>query len=73
MDFTLYKQAQEACDALQNELVKTYGASNAGDARYDRARNSATPELRQRAAEFLQAQEDWRAHVQAMRAREVQA
>ena len=40
-----YREAMAADDAFHAELVKVYGARNAGDARYDRTKNRATEAL----------------------------
>lgn len=52
-----YEAAKTADDLYQLELERVYGRK-AGDARYDRRKNAATPKLAELRAAFIAAQAD---------------
>lgn len=61
----LFQAYTLADDALQAELVKTYGKA-AGDARYDPTKVGATPELRKLVREYAEARTAWLRRSDAM-------
>lgn len=69
MNFDLYYAANKADEAFHQALVKVYG-KDACNARYDRKRNRATPELAAAGQAKMDASEAWSAEVQRVRALE---